>query len=499
MDFERTKETSQWRAGSVFNTDDLDFHQPVNDTDDNIHLDNRQVAQRRRWQRVHRVQDKYAQKQLSKEMPMPETKKRTKAAEWLQRLDKKDKGDSIDEGWKKKTAIAAGGLDLLYGAPVSGAVAKTGWKYGVKPAGKFVGGRLAELPGISHGIEAGKYIASAPGRAVSSIGRGIESTTSAIGSGIGATKAALASTVPATPTVGAYGAKVLLPGAIGYSIGALIGTLTRAALNMKYTVNKEKLRQVTHIPRTTEPEDISGALDWFGFYEMGAMVRSGQGDPTVALQNILRALDGNNSYINPITGRKMTVSTKIPMYNMGKKCLAIADLTSTIRSAHEHLKEFDFTFMVQERFKWNSLEDYNLAHINEEILTIALMVLASTLGTIQFGKFHSLLRGIDKKVSQLMGARTETEALKLVAGIVDAFGFKTGKLVINKKADPLIALDNVLDYLEGRNRTRNASTGYKVATPIKSFSMIPFGASRGAVELLGYIEEINELIKRLGR
>jgi hypothetical protein len=498
LDLERTKEISKWFSGPVFNSDDLDYYKPVNDTDQNIHLDNRQVSQRRRWQRVHREEDAIMKKQLTKELPMPETKK-SRAGQWLEALDKKEKGNSIDEGWKTRTAIGAGVADATIGPGITTGTAKYLGKNVLWPATKWAGGRVAEIPGISHTIAGGKYVAGLPGRGIEAVGGGYNAVTGAIGAGAGAVKSGLASTVPNVPTAGAFATQVALPALGAYSVGALVGILSRAAMNFKYRVNKDKLKKVMHIPRTTEPEDIADTLDWFGFYEMGAMVRSGKGDPAIALQNILRALDGDRKYINPVTLRPMRVSTKISLFNMGRKAVAISDLTSTIKEAHEHIKEFDFTFMIQERFKWQEAEDYYTATMNEELLTIALMALVASLGTIQLGQFQSTLKGIDRKVSQLMGSRAEAESLKLIAGIVDAFGFKTGKLVINKRADPLLALENVLDYLEGRTRTRNASTGYKVATPIKSLATIPFGAAGAVHELLGYIEEIQELIKRVQR
>ena len=488
----RTKEVRKWQAGPVYNTDD-DMKQ-VDDTDDNIHLDNRQVGQRRRWQRVHRVQDKVAQKQMSKEIPMEETKI-TKAREWLQRLDQKDKGDSIDELWGK-AALTAGGLTAYH----------TGL---IGPAAK-VAGKVAYnvIPGVKQAHKAGQWVAGLPGRAASSVGKGVESTTGAIGSGAAAVKAAAAKTVPEIGALGAksgagaaynIGAQAVFPGVIGYGVGALVGLLTRAAAHRKYFVNKNKLAQIAHIPNTTEPQDIAGALDWFGFHFQAGMIRAGKGDPVIALENILRALNGDKNYINPMTGGKMLVKEKVPMFNMGKKVALVSDVYSSLKNAYEYIKDFKFTYMIQERFKWDTIDDYRDAHepIEEEALTIALVALAASLGFLNFGKVTSLLGQIDTKISNLMSVRDEREALKLIAGIVDAFDLGLGKDVINKKADPLLALQVVLDYLEGNRRTRNPRNGYKISTPMKVVTPVPFGSANAADELLGYITEVQDLIKKL--
>lgn len=487
--YRRMKEISKWQAGAVYNYDHL--LKPVNDTDKNIHLDNRQVSQRRRWQRVHRVQDKIDKKRLTKEMPMAETR----AREWLKKLDKKEKGDSLDEKWGK-AALGAGALATYY----SGMTVPL-----IKTAGKVA---YNVVPGVKPAFKAGKYVSGVPGKVGKAIGKGASAIGGAAGSAASAAKSAAASTVPKISAPTEYGqgvhhaviaTKALGVGVIGYSIGALIGALSRAAAHLKYRVNKEKLKQVAHIPNTTEKEDVSGALDWFGFHHQAGMIRSGKGDPVIALENILRALNGDKDYVNPMTGGKMLIKEKVPMFNMGKKAIAISDLYTQLKNAHEYIKDFKFTYMIQERFKWETPEDYYTAHKNldEALLTIALLGMTATLGAIQFGKFQSLLNNVGNKVDRLMSSTTEDETLKLIGQIVDAFDFNIGKLIVSKKADPLLALQLVLDYLEGNQRTRNPSNGYKMATPIKPTAPIPFGGAGASTELLGYIEEVQDLIKKL--
>jgi len=487
-DYERTKETTQWQAGEVYNTDDL--LKPVHDTDVNIYLDNRQVGQRRRWQRVHRVQDKIAQKQMSKELPMEETKV-TKAKEWLQKLEKKEKGDSLDEKWGK-AALAAGGLATYY-TGMTGPI--------IRGTGTF----LRNVPVVKEVVDAGQWVGGLPGRGARAVGRGIDSGIRSYArgyenvlGGLASAKAAAASTVPDLGSASAVSSFVG-HSALGYSIGGLIGLLTRAIAHRKYSINKEKLKNIMHIPRTTDPEDVSGALDWFGFHHQAGIIRSGQGDSIIALENILRALNGDKNYINPMTGGQMLIKEKTPMFSMGKKVALVADLVSNLQSAHQYIKDMKFSYMIQERFKFETPDDYYNTHknINEAALTIALVSLLASLGFLQVAKVQSLLGGIDTKVKRLIGVSTEKEATKLIGQIVNSFDLGFGNEVIKGKADPLLALELVLDYLEGNPRTRNPKNGYKISTPTKVVATIPFGASNAAFELLGYIDEVNSLIKKL--
>lgn len=484
-DYERTKETTQWQGGPVYNTDDL--LKSVSDTDDNIHLDNRQVGQRRRWQRVHRVQDKIAQKQMSKEQPMEETR----AKQWLNKLDKIEKGDSIDELWGK-AALAGGGLATYYSGMTGPAI---------KGAGKL----LYHLPGIKQGTDAAVWAAGVPGRATRAVGRGIDSGIRSYArgyenvlGGIGAAKAAVAGAAPELSSASAVSSFVGAS-ALGYSVGGLVGLLTRAVAHRKYRVNKDKLKNLMHIPRTTEPEDIAGALDWFGFHHQAGIIRSGKGDPIIALENILRALNGDRNYVNPMTGGPMLVKEKTPMFAIGKKVALIADLFASLKSAHQYVKDMKFSYMIQERFKFESPDDYYTTqkNIDEAALTIALVSLLASLGFLQMAKVQSLLGGVDTKVKRLMGASSEKQATKLIGEIVNSFDLGFGNEVIKGKADPLLALQLVMDYMEGNPRTRNPKNGYKISTPTKVVAAIPFGAANAAHELLGYIDEVQELIKKL--
>jgi hypothetical protein len=492
----RTKEMRKWQGEPVYNTDNE--MKSVDDTDDNIHLSKSQVGQRRRWQRVHRVQDKIAKKQLSKDMPMEETKV-TKAREWLQKLDKKEKGDSLDELWGK-AALGAGALTAYHTNLIGPAIKGTG-----KLAYDY-------LPGVKPVTDAAVWTAGVPGRVAGAVGSGVSSGYQNVAGGLTAGKAAVsgaaAKSVPSISALGAkssggaaynIGAQAVFPGVIGYSVGALVGLLSRIAAHRKYRVDRNKLAQVMHIPRTTEPQDVAAALDWFGFHHQAGMIRAGKGDPIIALENILRALNGDKQYVNPMTGGMMIVKEKVPMFNMGKKVALIADVTASLQNAHEYMKDFKFSYMIQERFKWEKAGEYYAARapLEEEALVVALVALTASLGFIQFGKLKSLLGQIDTKLDKLMTVRDEKEALRLVAGIVDAFDFNIGKDIIRKKSDPLLALQLVMDYLEGNRRTRNPKNGYKISTPIKPVATIPFGAANSAHELLGYIEEVNDLIKKL--
>lgn len=464
--YERTKETRTWQAGPVFNSDDLLKEIPSNKLDDEenfVHLDRRQMGQQKRRKREKKI---ISDMENRYKKAKPHIMQESKAAKWLQRLNNMESEPAMDE-WVGKTI--AGGAALGVGLPLA-----------VK------------------GVRAARRAYDATTGAIGSAVDTVTNIPNAVGSGISSAAPEIA--VPAgTASGGAYVAgHVVGTAAVGYSIGALVGMLSRAIIHNKYRVSKHKVKQAMHIPSTTQVSDIAKTLDWFGFSEQAAWIRNGEGDPIIALQNILRALNGDRKYVNPKSGRKMMYKgRKIQLFNAGKKAAKIADLRNSIAAATEHVKAFEFTFMVTERFMWDSHAEYYNMRIEEEFLTLALMAFAAAAGAVQFGKFNTLLTQVESKVQRLMGAKSEDEALKLIGQIVDSFGLKIGKLVVNKKADPMLALRLVVDYLDGVPHTKNPANGYKMATPTKAMAAIPFGGAAATQELLYYIEEVEDLIKKL--